>query len=194
MRPAYDLWQNERNKAQTLPSGCKVLREETPQGKIIVRMWSPKATKPFANYGFRTKEAADKYIYEQDEAATRHKESVAARKAARRGTQEQVDSVKVGDVFHHSWGWEQTNADFYQVIAREGRHVIVLQIAKTWADDKGISAMSANVVAVKDAFLKDAEPMKKLLQFSGGKPYITISEFGWCDLYNGRPVYSSWYA
>lgn len=191
-----DLWQIEREKAETLPSGCRMQLTESYAGKAILRLWKPKAIKPYANYSFKTKEDAYKYAYEQDERITNHQKLVAERKAARKGSPEMIDAVKVGDIFHHSWGWEQTNADFYQVIAKNGRHVTVREIKDRWADNnrQGMSSMSADVVPVPDAFKDNAEPVTKLLQFSDGKPYITMSSYGFCDLWDGRPVYTSWYA
>ena len=35
--------------------------------------------------------------------------------------------VKVGDVFYESWGWEQTNIDFWQVVALKGKTQLVLK-------------------------------------------------------------------
>ena len=33
-------------------------------------------------------------------------------------------AVKVGDVFSMSWGWEQTNVDFFQVVAKVGKNSV----------------------------------------------------------------------
>lgn len=35
--------------------------------------------------------------------------------------------VKVGDVFYNSWGYEQTNIDFYEVVKLRGKTQIVLR-------------------------------------------------------------------
>ena len=36
------------------------------------------------------------------------------------------ESLRVGDILYSSWGWEQTNIDFYQVIAIRGSAVDLL--------------------------------------------------------------------
>ena len=41
------------------------------------------------------------------------------------------ESLRVGDILYSSWGWEQTNIDFYQVIAIRGSAVDLRQIAMT---------------------------------------------------------------
>ena len=37
-----------------------------------------------------------------------------------------IKGVKVGDVFYESWGYEQTNIDFWQVTALKGKTQIIL--------------------------------------------------------------------
>ena len=36
-------------------------------------------------------------------------------------------TVAVGDVFASSWGYEQTNVDFYQVVALHGRTMVTVR-------------------------------------------------------------------
>ena len=38
------------------------------------------------------------------------------------------ESLRVGDILYSSWGWEQTNIDFYQVIAIRGSAVDLRQL------------------------------------------------------------------
>lgn len=47
----------------------------------------------------------------------------------RRETEEtqNAEGVHLGDIFYRSWGYEQTNIDFYQVVALRGKHTIVLR-------------------------------------------------------------------
>lgn len=53
--------------------------------------------------------------------------------------------VKVGDLFSMSWGWEQTNVDFFQVIALVGESSVrVREVYPQMIDEKGISGMSAD--------------------------------------------------
>lgn len=44
-------------------------------------------------------------------------------------TKEKINKygVQVGDVFYNSWGYEQTNIDFWQVVALRGTTQIVLR-------------------------------------------------------------------
>jgi hypothetical protein len=45
---------------------------------------------------------------------------------------------KVGDILHHSWGYDQTNCDFYQVVEAKKASVILKKIgAKTVPGSEG---------------------------------------------------------
>ncbi len=53
--------------------------------------------------------------------------------------------VKVGDLFEMSWGYEQTNVDFFQVITLVGESSVrVREVNPPMIDEKGISGMSAD--------------------------------------------------
>lgn len=49
--------------------------------------------------------------------------------AARRAAEEtpNADGVHVGDIFYACWGYDQTNYDFYQVVALRGKHTAILR-------------------------------------------------------------------
>lgn len=187
-----DFFKTEREKAETLPCGLKVLIGENVRGEPSVMIWKPKAKKPYCSYFFETKDQRDNFICKQAENIANHIERKEKAKKERQGTQEQVDSVKVGDIFNDTWGYDQTNQDFYQVIEKKGRHVIVREIGTKDVGNNQGHCMSATCVPVPNAF--KGEPTKKLLQFSGGKPYINTNGHGWCDLWDGRPANYSWYA
>jgi len=61
-------------------------------------------------------------IRQEAERFRRHDEAVA------RSSEEFRRSLRVGDILYSSWGWEQTNIDFYQVIAIRGSAVDLRQL------------------------------------------------------------------
>jgi len=102
----------------------------------------------------------------------------------------------VGDIFHWSWGWGQTNCDFFQAIAVSKGTVTLRKIASQTHSHGDGSSMSDMRVAVKDSFVTDEEPFVKRPQCHGGEKsswYIPMKH-GYCDLWDGRPEYCSWYA
>ena len=75
--------------------------------------------------------------------------------------------VKVGDLFSASWGWEQTNVDFFQVVALVGKtSVRVRQVAPELLEEEAVSSMSADYTyklptellpPCRSIFIKDQE-------------------------------------
>ena len=60
--------------------------------------------------------------------------------------------VKVGDMFCDTWGYGQTNVDFYQVVDLKGSTTVVLKPVNKNA--RMIGDMSYMVSPIKDAFLE----------------------------------------
>lgn len=101
-------------------------------------------------------------------------------------------TVKVGSIFSESWGYEQTNIDFYQVVEMKGSMVTLREISQQKTYD---GPMTGKCTPIKDSFV-DAEPFRKKLKTTkDGTAYVN-SKFstGWCKLYDGTPKYFSQYA
>lgn len=104
-----------------------------------------------------------------------------------------TNPVKVGDIFYTSWGYDQTNVEFYQVLEVKGQFAQIRQICCSY-DETGF--LSGNKTALKNKFVKNAEPMrKKVLTNDGGNSvYFSISDCQTAWQWDGRPKYSSSYA
>lgn len=187
-----DLWQQQRERADVLEGGLRALREEV-NGKPALKMWQPKAIKPFVNTWFRSAESREAYVTERIASLKAHKERRAQYKAERKGTPEQVEAVKVGAIFHYSWGYDQTNAQYFEVIEKHGRQLTLREIAQeTVPGSQGF--MSSSVKARPGVFLENEKPFTKLLQFGyKGEPSIAM-DHGACSIWRGEANYSSWYA
>lgn len=87
--------------------------------------------------------------------------------------------VKVGDVFYASWGYEQTNIDFYQVIALKGTTMAVFR--KINQASRSIGFYSDMVKPIPNSFVAGSEPFtRKINKYSnmpscnGPESYITL--------------------
>lgn len=100
--------------------------------------------------------------------------------------------IKVGDIVYNSWGYEQTNIDFYQIIKVLNASVIIRPISSEIVEGTE-GNMCANVKPVPNSFVGDE--IRKNVIFYGDKYYLP-SKFGSITKYeNGdEGVYSSWYA
>lgn len=109
--------------------------------------------------------------------------------------------IKIGDIFHYSWGYEQTNANYFQVVALKGtKQVIIREIAYTITETAGFD--SYKVTACKDVFLEKSQfiednekgAVKQVKGLKNGTIYINIENFGFCSLWNGTDdVMTSYY-
>jgi hypothetical protein len=120
----------------------------------------------------------------------------ATNRAAKQAARGEGHPFKAGDIFHWSWGWEQTNCDFYQVVAVSKGTVTLREIAAKSVSCEG-SSMSDTRVAVKDDFLVSSESFVKRPQCQpgdNGTSWNIPMKYGYCSLWDGRPEYCSWYA
>ena len=80
-------------------------------------------------------------------------------KQRQKATKKNVYGVKVGDIFSASWGYEQTNNNFFQVIALVGeKSVRVREVHPTIISREGVSAMSEDrVYKITNEILPPAE-------------------------------------
>lgn len=133
------------------------------------------------------------------------------RELRQRAKSQYQNPYKGGDILHHSWGYDQTNCDFYQVVEVKNASVVLRKIAaETVPGSEGF--MCEKLMPVKDAFIEKATQaltksdhhitpqnptIKKRVCFyvkdDGTLKYYISVPFGWCALWDGNAQYSSWY-
>lgn len=111
--------------------------------------------------------------------------------------------IKVGDIFYMSWGYEQTNVNFFRVKELRGKTQVVLQeVYLEMTEETGISGMSAdrkynskNYSLVKrPTFIEDNEKgIIKKVQGTKERPYINMTSYANAYKYDGQKLYESWY-
>lgn len=101
--------------------------------------------------------------------------------------------VKIGDIFHYSWGYEQTNANYFQVVALKGqKSIVVREIAYKRTETTGFDSYKVapckNEFLEKSNFIKDntVGATKMVKGLKDGTIYINIESFGFCSLWNGK--------
>jgi hypothetical protein len=102
------------------------------------------------------------------------------------------EQIQTGSILYSSWGYEQTNIDFYEVIERKNRTILMQEIGqkRTFAIING-SAYNDRGSCVPDNTHKKGEPFKKLISKRG---YINLASYKGCYLYDGIPKSWSSYA
>lgn len=182
----YDIWASEREKAEVLPCGLRVGRGDNP---IVARIWAPKGKNPYVHFRYRSIEEREASIAKYVAAHVEAQAEKVRRREERKGSPADMEKVKPGLIFVNSWGYDQTNVDFYEVVEVKGQTVILRPIGGESVGAAGF--MCDHVVARPGHFCGD--PIKKRVYFYGGQPYVSM-EFGSCCVWDGSPHYRSWYA
>jgi hypothetical protein len=115
-----------------------------------------KADKPAFHFNYRSLERrmqhVTQWIRDMDERAERRQ----ARKTERKAF---VHTLKVGDVLRNSWGYDQTNIDYFEVTRVIGKSVEIRAIAQ---EREETAHMQGKCVPVPGRYV--GEPMRKLVQ------------------------------
>lgn len=185
-------------KYESLGFVLSVKEEPMVVGYCTRKVSKARFPKPLFNYRFRSAERMVEFCKEWIERVERNINAEKARKEQKKLAQQNMKhSFQVGQVLYNSWGYDQTNIDFYQIIEVKEKSIILREIASSYvAGSEGF--MCANVKPVENAFV--GEPiLKKVIVsvgYNGNVSYYIKAEHGcFCEYAaNEEGVYSSWYA
>lgn len=146
-------------------------------GKPCAALFLGKAQKPKWRYRFRS-EAERAARIEKDLANfAANRQAAADRRAASR----RPHKLEVGHILVASWGYEQTNVDFYQVTRVIGAHTVEIREIEGNVT-RGDGGWSGQVIPAIDAFT--GEPMIKRV-IDGDT--VKIESFAYARLWDGLP-------
>lgn len=121
--------------------------------------------------------------------------------------QEYEHGYKVGDILYISWGYEQTNLDFFQVVAVTEKTVRIVEVSMKVKSQSGGYGSMARMVSFDTTTAKPVEKsyeikdqvkgdIKKISTYEcKGETYYQIRlKHANLYKYNGEELYESWYA
>ena len=160
---------------------------KNPAHEVAAMCFIGKQSAPIWHYGFKSHDALQKLIDKQIESVRLSQERKAKEKAERL----KPHSLKVGDIMVCSWGYDQTNVDFYKVKRLVGKSMVELigirgAIVK---DSERPHGMACEVIPIPDK--EYGEPFKKK---ANSRNRITRGSYSSAVLWDGKPEYKSWYA
>ncbi len=173
---AADRQRLEREKAGQVEKVGRltIFREDSP--RPWVKIWRGQQAQPFANYLFSTVEKREAWIAAQKEADRDFASQQQMWRAKKRSTEMQALAlVRVGDILYTTWGYDQTNVDFYQVIRKTTSRLVIREIGDEVTET---GFMCGDALPVKGAY-------------KGPEQLIVPGKF---SRWEGRPVRCSWYA
>lgn len=107
----------------------------SPAGWLCVLSFEGRSTKPAARYRFpseqRRREWVERYLADSAAAYARVEQRKAERKA------DAVRKLEKGDVLRCSWGYDQTNVDYYEVTDLVGDSMVEIRKIAAMVEDTG---------------------------------------------------------
>lgn len=103
-------------------------------GRLMGVAFQGNQSKPIWHYRFRSEAERDRQV--QGTIAAR-KRAIESKAEAVKKRREFRHSIQVGDIYYTSWGYDQTNVDFYQVIDVREKSITVREVEKKTVVDQG---------------------------------------------------------
>jgi hypothetical protein len=171
-------------------SGLRVFAEPHAgrrEGFHHVRIWKGKQSRPYFDHLVKS-DQVEATIRQHADRAERDEQAREERKADRKRRQIRIEGqFQPGIILHGSWGYEQTNCEFYEVISRPSPLTAVIRkVASRIERETG--PMAAMMSPVPGEYV--GEEVKKKI----GPWGIAFEHFTLDPVEPGRSYYASWYA
>lgn len=186
----------ENNRTEETYRDIRIINHVQENG-IWVYVYRKNARRPSVNF-FKTGDETSfqrhiELVKEQADARMQLKAERLERK--RKARKQFVNPYTLGQILYDSWGYDQTNIDWYQIVKVGPRSVTIRPISGRITESAGY--MSGHTVPIPDQFTGD--PVTKTIQIYIGADdkihHYIPSQFGAIRLWkDGERVYCSWYA
>lgn len=164
---------------------CGLLLVVSPDG-LSAKGFSGRAVKSDFFYQFGNKTALENYVNEW----ARNVREQAARRQVEREARNAPHNLKVRDVLVSSWGHEQTNVDFYEVVRLVGKSSVELREIRADKKSDGPQTMTGTSLPLVGQYQGEAFRKK-----ADGRGYVKLSSFNGaaplsCTELEGVRIYS----
>ena len=193
--------QAARVKARWIPKDALPVTEDPTLGVVYVYPWvkgdmkrygavaySGTAQKSDWHYICKTDAELDKKIAEYFKLLRDHKERVKARRKESYAGHQLV----IGDILTYSWGYDQTNVDWFRVTRTTQNFVWLQPIAAEMIYDEGCGPMSGKETIKLDEHLKPIDLDKPETKHKAEKLTVYMAH-GCASKWTGDKQYVSWY-
>lgn len=123
-------------------------------GKLCVAVFGAKRAKPDHHFIFKSEDHRERFIAEYLDKLRVGEESMAKRKVERRSFRH---TLQVGDILRNSWGYDQTNIDYYEVTAILG--ACMVEIREIGQESEETAYMQGRCIPVPGRYI--GKPMRK---------------------------------
>lgn len=170
--------------AQAIEHAGGVVYTYSANSTLYALAYRGKRSKADWHYSFRTEERRNEEIqsfFKSLDASTRYK-------AERKVQHSQPHTVKAGEIVYNSWGYEQTNVDFYEVVKATAHFVWLQRLAAETTETGLMQGRKSALTGTRSGEITK----HRVSAFSGGQSIRF--EHGSGSLWDGQPKFCSWYA
>ena len=150
-----------------------------------VAIWEFKSHKPTYHYQFSDATKVENFIAERKYQADKRFEQQSKTMSE---YAEKSNGYVAGAILYSSWGWEQTNIDWYIVLERKGCFVIIQEIGSIKSCDRNFDDRGE---CMPNPEIRIGEPFKKKITKYAS---INLASYKYCTLWDGRSKSWSSYA
>lgn len=105
---------------------------------------------------------------------------------------QQAIAIEPGQIFYASWGYEQTNVDFYRVVKLKGDWITLEPIESQESSDGELSMTGRAVPA--DPIIPTGQPFRRKLNIYPSGSFARIQPYAFAYPWDGQPKRVSSYA
>lgn len=99
-----------------------------------------------------------------------------------------LPTVRVGDIFISSWGYDQTNVDFYKVLNVKNKTAVLVEIGQTRNYTGHMQG-----ICIPDPTVMGKKTLTKRIQSYRGTPFFKIASYASASPWNGKNEhFSEW--
>jgi hypothetical protein len=173
-RPSY-LPPGVRDTPPETPSGTDLaIWKWEEHGRLFAIAFAGRANKPLWHYSFRSDAHRQKRI---DETIVQRKAHLKAKAERQRERRDYRHDYVVGDILNSSWGYDQTNVNFYEVTDVRGKMVVIREISQRRVSDDRVTAAPGRFIG---------PPVRRKVS-QGGSVKVTQSQHA--SKWDGKPSY-----
>jgi len=159
------------------------------QGTILLSVYKGKSLKRKGFYRFESEKKRQISIDIAKKQAEKEYQTKEAEKTNKKALKNAwTNPHKVGDIFASSWGYDQTNVDFYQIVEVKPKSLVFKEITQTQADD------DFHVLPNKDDFKgEETKTIRASFLVNGDEVsvYYPASSYEHLRVWNGKPKYAT---
>jgi hypothetical protein len=168
-----------RDVAPIVPEGTDLAIYKILTGDRLTGVaFAGKSNKPLWHYRFRSDAEFDKTV---EETAKNRRLHFQRKEDDQRARKEWSHGLQEGDILYASWGYDQTNVDFYQIVSVQDKTVMLREIASEGTKNE-------YVIPVPGKFI--GPPMRKLPRGRGTDPgSVRLTSYSSAYKWDGNPKY-----